>query len=60
LLGRFSDNRGIGYLAAETNSIDDRVFLYDTRGRLIAETDPGGGLRREYLYLNDIPIAVFQ
>ncbi len=50
----------LGQRIRKTNSTDDRVFLYDTRGRLIAETDPGGGLRREYLYLNDIPIAVFQ
>ena len=50
----------LGQRIRKTNLNDDRVFLYDTRGRLIAETDPGGGLRREYLYLNDIPLAVFQ
>ncbi len=50
----------LGQRIRKTNSTEDRVYLYDTRGRLIAETDPGGGLRREYLYLNDIPLAVFQ
>lgn len=41
---------------ADANS--DTVFHYDTRGRLIAEGTAGGALKREYLYLNDIPIAV--
>jgi YD repeat-containing protein len=50
----------LGQRIRKTNASDDRVFLYDTRGRLIAETDPGGGLKREYLYLNDIPLAVIQ
>jgi YD repeat-containing protein len=50
----------LGQRIRKTNSTDDRVFLYDTRGRLIVETDPGGGLKREYLYLNDIPLVVFQ
>jgi len=44
----------------KTNSTEDRVFLYDTRGRLIVEADPRGTLEREYLYLNDIPLMVFQ
>ena len=50
----------LGQRVRKTNATDDRVFLYDTRGRLIAETDPGGGLMREYLYLDDIPLAVIQ
>ena len=50
----------LGQRVRKTNSTEDRVYLYDTRGRLIAETDPGGTLRREYLYLNDIPLAVIQ
>ena len=36
------------------------VFHYDTGGRLIAETDAGGTLRREYIYLGDIPVGVVQ
>ena len=50
----------LGQRIRKTNSADDRVFLYDTWGHLIAETDPGGGLKREYLYLNEIPLAVVQ
>jgi len=50
----------LGQRVRKTNATDDRVFLYDTRGRLIAETDPGGELMREYLYLHDIPLAVIQ
>ena len=50
----------LGQRIRKTNSTEDRVYLYDTRGRLIAETDPGGTTRREYLYLNDIPLAVIQ
>jgi hypothetical protein len=50
----------LGQRVRKTNSTEDRVFLYDTRGHLIAETTPAGALLREYLYLNDIPIAVIQ
>jgi YD repeat-containing protein len=50
----------LGQRVRKTNAADGRVFLYDTRGHLIAETDPGGGLVREYLYLDDIPLAVIQ
>ncbi len=50
----------LGQRVRKTNSTDDRIFIYDARGRLIAETDPGGTLRREYLYVNDIPLAVIQ
>jgi YD repeat-containing protein len=50
----------LGQRIRKTNAQDDRVFHYDTRGRLIAETAPGGGTKREYLYLGDIPVAVVQ
>jgi YD repeat-containing protein len=50
----------LGQRIRKTNVSDDRVFLYDTRGRLIAETSPEGQVQREYLYLNDIPLAVIQ
>ena len=50
----------LGQRVRKSNAAEDRVFLYDTQGRLIAETDPGGGLKREYLYLYDIPLAVIQ
>jgi hypothetical protein len=50
----------LGQRFRKTNATDDRVFLYDTWGHLIAETDPLGQLKREYLYLGDIPLAVIQ
>jgi YD repeat-containing protein len=50
----------LGQRIRKTNSQTDRVFHYDTKGRLIAETDPGGGLKRELLYLGDIPVGVVQ
>ena len=34
------------------------MYYYDTQGRLIAETDPAGALRREVIYLGDIPVGV--
>jgi hypothetical protein len=36
------------------------VFHYDTAGRLIAETSPAGALKRELIYLGDIPVGVVQ
>jgi YD repeat-containing protein len=50
----------LGQRVRKTNFNEDRIFLYDMRGWLIAETSPTGALLREYLYLNDIPIAVIQ
>jgi YD repeat-containing protein len=44
----------------KTNSSGDTVFHYDTRGHLIAESDPGGAVKREYIYLGDIPVGVLQ
>jgi YD repeat-containing protein len=39
---------------------DAVVFHYDLQGRLIAETSAIGTLKREVLYLGDIPVAVAQ
>jgi YD repeat-containing protein len=50
----------LGQRIRKTNSQIDRVFHYDTGGRLIAETDPGGGTKRELIYLGDIPVGVVQ
>jgi YD repeat-containing protein len=50
----------LGQRIRKTNSLGDTVFHYDTRGRLIAETDPAGALKRELIYLGDIPVAVVQ
>jgi YD repeat-containing protein len=50
----------LGQRIRKTNSLGDTVFHYDTRGRLIAETSPTGALGREFVYLGDIPVAVWQ
>jgi len=33
-------------------------YLYDPAGRLLAETDSGGGVLTEYVYLDGVPVAV--
>ena len=48
----------LGQRIRKTNSSEDRIFLYDTRGRLIGESTPSGVPLREYLWLNDQPLAV--
>ncbi len=50
----------LGQRIRKTNSLGDIVFHYDTGGRLIAETDPAGALKREVIYLGDIPVGVVQ
>jgi YD repeat-containing protein len=50
----------LGQRTRKTNSAEDRVFLYDNRGRLISEATSTGTFLREYLYLNDIPLGVSQ
>lgn len=50
----------LGQRIRKTNSLGDTVFHYDAQGRLIAETDPSGTLKRELLYLGDIPVGVVQ
>ena len=37
---------------------NDTLYHYDAQGRLIAETTPSGVLKKEYLYLQDLPVAV--
>jgi len=44
----------LGQRIRKTNTTEDRVYLYGTRGRLIAEADPGGTLGRQYMHLNGI------
>jgi YD repeat-containing protein len=50
----------LGQRIRKSNTNEDRVFTYDTWGKLIAESDPGGVPKREYIYLGDIPIGVLQ
>lgn len=48
----------LGQRVRKTNSSDDTVFSYDSRGHLIAESTAAGGLKREYVWLGDMPLAV--
>jgi YD repeat-containing protein len=50
----------LGQRIRKTSTLGDTVFHYDTRGQLIAETDPAGALKRELIYLGDIPVGVVQ
>ena len=56
----FYQVNALGQRVRKTTASDDRVFLYDLKGHLIAETSPAGAVLREYVYLNDIPLAVIQ
>jgi len=50
----------LGQRNRKTNSVDDRIFIYDVRGRLISEVTTAGGVLREYIYVGDVPVAVLQ
>ncbi|HZM35315.1 MAG TPA: type IV secretion protein Rhs, partial [Burkholderiales bacterium] len=50
----------LGQRIRKTNSLGDTVFHYDAQGRLIAETSATGTLKRELIYLGDIPVGVVQ
>jgi YD repeat-containing protein len=50
----------LGQRIRKTGTGVDAVFHYDTWGKLIAESDSGGLVKREYLYLGDIPVGVVQ
>jgi YD repeat-containing protein len=50
----------LGQRVRKTNSVGDTLFHYDTRGQLIAESDPGGGVKRELIYLGNIPVGAVQ
>ncbi len=56
----FYQVNALGQRIRKANSLGDTLFHYDTRGRLIAETDASGVLKRELIYLGDIPVAVWQ
>jgi len=50
----------LGQRIRKTNSSADTVFIYDTSGRLVAESDPNGVVERELIYLGDVPVGVVQ
>jgi len=50
----------LGQRVRKTNAPNDKVFVYDRNGRLIAESTAAGQIEREYVYLDDMPVAVVQ
>jgi YD repeat-containing protein len=50
----------LGRRIAKTNPTEDTRYVYDRAGHLIAETDATGTAKREYLWLNDLPVGVLQ
>ncbi len=48
----------LGQRVRKTSVLGDTVYHYDTQGRLIAESSGAGAPMREYLWLNDQPVAV--
>jgi YD repeat-containing protein len=50
----------LGQRYAKTVQGVTTLFHYDAQGHLIAETDPGGNTKVEYLYLGDIPVAIWR
>jgi len=48
----------LGQRFRKTSSSSDVVFVYDVKGKLIAEASPSGSTTREYIYLRDTPVAV--
>ena len=40
--------------------VTDTVYVYDPDGRLVAESTADGTVQREYLWLEDLPVAVLQ
>ena len=50
----------LGQRVRKTNTLGDTVFHYDTYGHLLAESDATGAIKREYIYLGDVPVGVVQ
>jgi YD repeat-containing protein len=50
---------GLGERVRKTGSTNV-VYHYDPAGRLLAESTPDGRITREYLWLEDLPLAVLQ
>jgi RHS repeat-associated protein len=48
----------LGQRVRKTSPVGDTIFHYDGQGRLLAESSPSGAPIREYLWLDDQPVAV--
>ena len=40
--------------------IDNITYHYDLAGRLVSESDSSGTILRDYLWLDDIPLAILE
>jgi YD repeat-containing protein len=47
-----------GQRVRKTSTLGDVIFLYDTQGKLIAESTPAGLTKKEYIYLLDLLVGV--
>jgi YD repeat-containing protein len=50
----------LGQRVGKRNGTSETLYHYDQAGRLLAESDAVGNLLREYVWLDDIPVAVLQ
>ena len=50
----------LGQRVKKTSGSDMTIYHYDTAGHLLAESDGAGNLQREYVWLDDTPLAVLQ
>ena len=50
----------LGQRFRKASALGDTIYHYDSQGRLIAESSPSGQARKEYIYLGNIPVAVWQ
>jgi YD repeat-containing protein len=50
----------LGQRVGKRNGTTETLYHYDQAGRLLAESDAAGNLQREYVWLDDIPVAVLQ
>ena len=49
----------LGERAVKDDGRNSRThFIYDTRGNLIAEADSAKGITKEYIYIDNLPVAV--
>jgi YD repeat-containing protein len=53
------DYNGLGERVRKIG-VTDTVYVYDPDGRLVAESTADGTVQREYLWLEDLPVAVLQ
>ncbi len=50
----------LGQRVRKTRGAIDVLYDYDPQGRLVSESDSAGKILREYVWLDDVPLAVLQ